>query len=28
VMAVYQAALSGKRISFPLVERRHPLTVA
>jgi predicted dehydrogenase len=26
VMAVYQAALSGRRVSFPLVERSHPLT--
>jgi predicted dehydrogenase len=25
VMAVYQAALSGRRVSFPLVERGHPL---
>jgi predicted dehydrogenase len=26
VMAVYQAALSGKRVSFPLAVRTHPLT--
>ena len=25
VMAVYQAALSGKRVSFPLARRKHPL---
>src|SRR6266513_675481 len=25
VMAVYQAALSGKRVPFPLKERKHPL---
>lgn len=25
VMAVYQAALSGERVSFPLARRRHPL---
>ncbi len=25
VMAVYQAALSGKRVAFPLAERKHPL---
>jgi predicted dehydrogenase len=25
VMAVYQAALSGRRVSFPLVDREHPL---
>jgi len=26
VMAVYHAALSGRRILFPLVDRKHPLT--
>lgn len=26
VMAVYHAALSGRRISFPLTDREHPLT--
>jgi predicted dehydrogenase len=26
VMAVYQAAIAGRRVSFPLVERKHPLT--
>jgi len=25
VMAVYQAALSGKRVLFPLASRKHPL---
>jgi predicted dehydrogenase len=28
VMAVYQAALSGKRVSFPLAARAHPLAAA
>ncbi len=27
VMAVYQAALAGKRVPFPLAERRHPLAI-
>jgi len=25
VMAVYQAAIGGRRVEFPLTERRHPL---
>jgi predicted dehydrogenase len=25
VMAVYQAALSGRRVTFPLAQRKHPL---
>jgi predicted dehydrogenase len=28
VMAVYQAAISGRRAEFPLTERRHPLTAS
>jgi predicted dehydrogenase len=27
VMAVYQAALSGRRVTFPLAQRTHPFTV-
>jgi hypothetical protein len=28
IMAVYHAALGGRRVPFPLTERRHPLRSA